>query len=72
MDATESVFIQAVELIQTDGVGTVGLKCNACSRQAEFLEGNLKIFLEVWYNKECQCNKGHLTMLVANESEDDI
>lgn len=71
MDAIDSVFLQAVEMLNTDGVGSIGLNCNVCTRQAQFLEGNLKIFMERWYNEKCNCSHGRLSMLVANDLEDD-
>lgn len=72
MDAIDSIFQQAAEMLNTNGVGSIGINCNVCTRQAEFLEGNLKIFLERWYNAKCKCDHGFLTKLVANDSEDDI
>lgn len=62
----DSLKTLAGELLETDDVSSVGLRCLCCGGQTNFIEGDIVKFLSSNYNSPCSCGKGNLSFLVAN------
>ena len=54
----------AAVALETEGVSRIGLRCLCCNDRAIFIEGDLRVFFEVYYGKECP-KDGRLMFLVT-------
>ena len=55
---------EAAEALESEGVNRVGLRCLCCDERAWFIQGDLRVFFEVYFGKECP-KDGRLMFLVA-------